>query len=396
VHKQTIRDIEVGGKRVLVRVDFNVPLNSNGNITDDSRIQATLPTIFYLIDKEAKVILCSHLGRPKGRVVEELRLAPVAERLMQLLKAPVGYVKDCIGEDVERAVERMALGDVLLLENLRFHPEEEQNDPEFAKALSRLGDVFVNDAFSSAHRAHVSTVGVAQYLPAVAGLLMEREIDAMDKALHNSACPSAAIVGGAKVSDKIRLLENILNKVDFLLIGGGMCCTFLKAKGYETGRSPVAGEDLALAQMVMEKASHNGVPLLLPTDVIVAEDFSAEAVAKRVPIAEVPSDCYIMDIGPETVERFKAKLRRCHTILWNGPVGIFEFAPFRAGTKAIAELLANLEATTVIGGGSTAEAVIELGLADKMTHVSTGGGASLRFLEGRTLPGVAALRDKEG
>jgi phosphoglycerate kinase len=296
---------------------------------------------------------------------------------------------------VEKKVERLKEGEVLLLENVRFHPEEESNDPGFARSLARLADVFVNDAFGVAHRVHASTVGVAKYLPAVAGFLLEKELEVMGQALNKPVHPLAVIIGGAKVSDKIGLLQNILDKVDFLLIGGGMCCTFLKAKGYEVGRSPVAEEGLTLAQQVMKKAAAEGVSLLLPSDAVVAAEFAADSPPKTVPITQVPSDCYIMDIGLESIEHFGAVLLSCETIIWNGPMGVFEFPAFQTGTKALAKLLATLDATTVVGGGSTAEAVTALGLADKMTHVSTGGGASLRFLEGLTLPGVAALRDKE-
>lgn len=393
--KRTVKDIEVKGKKVLVRVDFNVPLDNKGAILDDSRIRAVLPTIEYLIAGGAKVILCSHLGRPKGKIVEELRLAPVGQRLSELLGRPVTCVGDCIGAEVEKEVERLKEGEVLLLENLRFHPEEESNDPEFGRSLARLADVFVNDAFGTAHRAHASTVGVAKYLPAVAGFLLEKELEALGQALNEPVHPFAAVIGGAKVSDKIGLLQNILDKVDFVLIGGGMCSTFLKAKGYEVGRSPVAEDDLALAQQVMEKAAAKGISLVLPTDVVVASEFAADAPFKSVAITEIPSDCYIMDIGLDSIEHFGAALFPCKTIIWNGPMGVFEFPAFQTGTKALTKLLASLNATTVIGGGSTAEAVTALGLAHRMTHVSTGGGASLRFLEGRTLPGVAALQDRE-
>jgi phosphoglycerate kinase len=395
VTKQTVKDIEVKGKKVLVRVDFNVPLDGKGAILDDSRVRAVLPTIRYLIVGGAKVILCSHLGRPKGKIVEDLRLTPVGQRLSELLEYPVTCVGDCIGAEVEKKVERLKEGEVLLLENVRFHPEEESNDPGFARSLARLADVFVNDAFGVAHRVHASTVGVAKYLPAVAGFLLEKELEVMGQALNKPVHPLAVIIGGAKVSDKIGLLQNILDKVDFLLIGGGMCCTFLKAKGYEVGRSPVAEEGLTLAQQVMKKAAAEGVSLLLPSDAVVAAEFAADSPPKTVPITQVPSDCYIMDIGLESIEHFGAVLLSCETIIWNGPMGVFEFPAFQTGTKALAKLLATLDATTVVGGGSTAEAVTALGLADKMTHVSTGGGASLRFLEGLTLPGVAALRDKE-
>jgi len=395
MHKQTIRDVELRGKRVLVRVDFNVPLDmENNTISDDSRIRAVLPTVRYLIDAGSKVILCSHLGRPKGKVVDELRLAPVAKRLSELLGLPVTNTKDCIGTEVEQAISHLKEGDVLLLENLRFHPEEEKNDPDFAKALSGLADVYVNDAFGAAHRAHASTVGVALYLPAVAGFLMEKEIDFLGKALTDPAPPFAAITGGAKVSDKLELLENILEKVDFLLIGGGMCCTFLKAQNHEVGQSKVEEDKLDFALDLTGKAAKVGVKLMLPSDVVAAESFASGVPFKIVSVSNIPEGSYVMDIGPQTIGSFCAQLRKCKTVIWNGPMGVFEFAEFRRGTEAIARQLAELEATTILGGGSTAEAVEELGLADKMSHVSTGGGAALEFLEGKTLPGVAVLQDK--
>jgi len=395
MNKKTIRDIDVRGKRVLVRVDLNVPLDENGAITDDSRIQAVLPTIKYLIDNRARLILCSHLGRPDGKVVDELRLSPVAERLSELLGSPVEMAADCIGPQVAEAVARLKEGEVLLLENLRFHPEEEKNDPGFAQALARLADIYVNDAFGTAHRKHASTVGVAEHLPAVAGFLMEKEIDIMDKALNDPVRPFTAIIGGAKISDKIGVLEYILERVDSVLIAGGMGSTFLKALKYDVGRSPVAKDKVGLAQLLMEKAAKKGVHLLLPTDVVVAEKFEPRSRSRTVLITEVPSGWYVMDIGPQTIELFEAKLRKSKTVIWNGPVGVFEFPKFEKGTEAIANALASLDATTIIGGGSTAEAVERLGLVDKMTHVSTGGGASLKFLEGKTLPGVAVLMDKE-
>ncbi len=396
MNKQSIRDVELRGKRVLVRVDFNVPLDmENNTISDDSRIRAVLPTIKYLMDEGGKVILCSHLGRPKGEVVEGLRLAPVAERLSELLEFPVTNTRDCIGPEVEQAVSRLKEGDVLLLENLRFHPGEEQNDSDFAKALSGLADVYVNDAFGAAHRAHASTVGVALYLPAVAGFLMEKEIDFLGKALTDPVPPFAAITGGAKVSDKLGLLENILGKVDFLLIGGGMCCTFLKAQNHEVGQSKVEEDKLDFALDLTGKAAKVGVKLMLPGDVVVAESFASGVPFKITSVSDIPESSYVMDIGPQTIESFSAELRKCKTVIWNGPMGVFEFAEFRRGTEAIAKQLAQLEATTILGGGSTAEAVGELGLADKMSHVSTGGGAALEFLEGKTLPGVAVLQDKK-
>lgn len=396
MEKKTLRDIKVSDKRVLVRVDFNVPLDkSTGKITDDSRIRGAIPTIQYLIDQGAKAILCSHLGRPRGQVSEKLRLALVGERLSQLLGKPVRCTLDCIGTEVERAVSEMKSGDVLLLENLRFHLEEERNDPEFARSLARLADVFVNDAFGTAHRAHASTVGVAGYLPAVAGFLMEKELEFLGKAMADPARPFAMLVGGAKVGDKIGLLENILEKVNSLIIGGGMAPTFLKAQGYDVGSSPVEDNQLGFARGLIEKAAETNVHLLLPTDAVIARELSAESTHKTVSLTDVPEDWMILDIGPQSIKSFGDELKGCQTIIWNGPLGVFEFAPFRHGTSAIAGLLASLEATTIIGGGSTAEAIAELGLVDKMTHVSTGGGASLMFLEGKTLPGVAALVDKD-
>ena len=396
MNKKTVRDIDVSGKRVLVRVDLNVPLDiETGDISDDTRIRAVLPSIKYLIDREAKVILCSHLGRPDGKVVDNLRLAPVAEQLSMLLGKPVAMASDCIGPEVERAVAKRTDGGVLLLENLRFHAEEEKNDSKFAQALARLADIYVNDAFGTAHRAHASTVGVTEYLPAVAGFLMEKEIGVMGKALDEPDRPFAALIGGAKIGDKIGVLEYILDKVDSLLIAGGMSSTFLKALKYDVGQSSVKEDKMGLAQLLMERAAEKGVHLLLPTDVVVADKFSANARSRTVPVTEVPSGWYVMDIGPRTIELFEAKLRKSKRIIWNGPVGVFEFPKFSKGTEAIANLMAGLDATTIIGGGSTAEAVEEMDLVDKMTHVSTGGGASLKFLEGKTLPGVAVLQDKE-
>ena len=396
MNKKSVRDIDVKGKRVLVRVDLNVPLDpETGEIGDDTRVRAVLPTVKYLVDNKAKLILCSHFGRPEGKVVDELRLAPVGERLSQTLGLPVQMAKDCIGPEVEEAVERLKEGDILLLENLRFHPEEEKNDSSFAQALARLADVYVNDAFGTAHRAHASTVGVAGYLPAVAGFLMQRELEFMSKALDEPERPVAALIGGAKISDKIGVLEHLMERVDSLLIAGGMGSTFLKALKYGVGQSAVEENKLGLAQWLVEKAAERGVHLLLPADVVVADRFASDARSKVVSITDVPSGWYVMDIGPRTIELFEAKLRKCKTIIWNGPVGVFEFPKFAKGTEALAYLLSGLDATTIIGGGSTAEAVQEMGLADKMTHVSTGGGASLKILEGKTLPGVAVLLDKE-
>jgi phosphoglycerate kinase len=395
MNKKTVRDIDLKGKKALVRVDFNVPLDPQTKaISDDSRIVAALPTVKYLIDKKSKVVLCSHLGRPNGKVVEDMRLAPVARRLSELLKKPVQTTKDCIGSEAEETVSRMKEGDVLMLENLRFHAEEEKNDPAFARSLAKLADVYVNDAFGAAHRAHASTAGVAQYLPAVAGFLMEKEIDFLGKALAGAAHPFAAVIGGAKVSDKLALLDNIMGKVDYLLIGGGMCCTFLKANNIGVGKSQVEEDKLGLARGLVEKAAKANVQLVLPEDVIVADKFATGASVRTVPVSQIPSDWYVMDIGPQTIKNFIDKLKKCRTVVWNGTMGVFEHKEFKQGTEAIGKQLASLKATTITGGGSTAEAVMELGLEKKMSHVSTGGGAALEFLEGKTLPGVAALLNK--
>jgi phosphoglycerate kinase len=396
VAKKTIRDIEVEGKRVLVRVDFNVPLDmKTGAITDDGRIRAALPTIRYLVDHRAKVILCSHLGRPDGKVVEELRMAPIAQRLSQLTNLPVSTASDCIGADVKKAVSTLKEGDILLLENIRFHTEEEANDPFFAQALAKLADIYVDDAFGTAHRAHASTVGIAKYLPAVAGFLMEKELKALGSLLTNPEHPFGALLGGAKVSDKIGLIQNISDKVDLLLIGGGMAATFLKAQGYEVGLSLVETDKQGLAHELMEAAKRKGISLLVPADVMVANSISAEATGEIVPIADIPTNKSIVDIGPKTVELFSQQIRQCQTVFWNGPMGVYEIPQFARGTKAMVELLASMKATTVIGGGSTAEIVEEMNLTHKMTHVSTGGGASLNFLKGKSLPGVSVLLDKE-
>lgn len=394
--KKTIRDIKVEGKRVLVRVDFNVPLDINtGAISDDSRIRVSLSTIKYLVDHKARVILCSHLGRPNGKVIEELRIAPVARRLSQLIGLPVSIASDCVGQEVENKVKTLKEGDILFLENVRFHPEEEANEPHFAQKLAQLADIYVNDAFSAAHRAHASTVGVARYLPAVAGFSMEEELNAMGKLLSAPARPFACLIGGAKVSDKIGLVQNMLKKVDILLIGGSMAATFLKAQGYEIGHSLVERDKLNLARDLLKEAEEWGVPFFLPIDAVVAEQIKPEASTKVVPISNIPSGSYLVDIGPKTIELFSSKLKQCHTIMWNGPLGIYEIPQFAQGTRSLAKLLSTVNATTVIGGGSSAEIVQEMGLTDKMTHVSTGGGASLRFLEGFPLPGVEALLDKK-
>ncbi|MDD5312528.1 MAG: phosphoglycerate kinase [Dehalococcoidia bacterium] len=393
--KKSIRDVEVTGKRVLVRVDFNVPLDPRTNeIMDDSRIIAALPTIWYLIQHEAKIILCSHLGRPDGKVVESLRLTPIAERLSQLTNLPIYTVSDCIGAKVKKAVSKLKNGDILLLENLRFHPEEEANDPNFAKALADLADIYVDDAFGTAHRAHASTYGVAKFLPAYAGILLEKEIKALGNLLNNAQHPFAVLLGGAKVSDKIKLINNMMDKVEMLLVGGGMAATFLKAQNYGVGISSVEEDKMDLANKLVETAKQHNIKLLLPLDVIVADAINDQARPSIAPVTMVPPNKYIVDIGPQTIELFTESLKQCRTIFWNGPMGVYEIPQFSRGTKAMAELLANLSATTVVGGGSTAEIVIDMHLGFKMTHVSTGGGASLSFLEGKSLPGVDVLLDE--
>jgi len=388
--KKTVRDVDVRGKRVLVRVDFNVPL-AEGKVADDTRIRAALPTIRYLIEQGARVILMSHLGRPKGQVKEELRMAPVAARLSELLGQPVLTADDCIGPQVQALVKELKPGQVLLLENTRFHPEERKNDPDFARELASLAEVYVNDAFGTAHRAHASTEGVAHYLPAVAGFLMEKEIEFLGKALESPEHPFVAILGGAKISDKIGVIENLLGKVNVLLIGGGMANTFFKAQGYDVGESLVEDESLDTAREMLAKA---GDKLVLPVDVVVADAFAADAQSKIVGVDAVPAGWRILDIGPRTVALFKDKLAGAKTVVWNGPMGVFEFPKFATGTVEIAKALAELDAMTIIGGGDSVAAVYQAGLADKMTHISTGGGASLEFLEGKTLPGIAALADK--
>jgi len=393
--KKTVRDIDVRDKRVLVRVDFNVPRDkSTGAITDDARIRAAIPTIQYLIDQDAKVILCSHLGRPKGEVKQELRLDRIGQRLSELLKKPVNCASDCIGPEVENIVAGMKSGEILLLENLRFHDAETKNDPSFAKVLAGLADIFVNDAFGTAHRAHASTAGVADYLPAVSGFLMEREIEFLGKALAEPVRPFAMIVGGAKVADKISLLENIIEKVDVLIIGGGMANTFIKSQGHDVGSSKVEDDQLDFARGLIDNAKANGKRLLIPVDGTAAAEFEADADHRTVGIGSIPEGWLLLDIGPESIEKFEQELSSCKTIVWNGPMGVFEFPAFAKGTESIASFIANLNATTIVGGGDSAAAVKQMGLAEKMTHVSTGGGASLEFLEGKVLPGVAALLDK--
>lgn len=398
MNKKTVRDIDVAGKRVLVRVDFNVPLDAERHITDDTRIKAALPTIRYLLDHGAAAILMSHLGRPDGKVIEKLSLAPVAQHLSQLLGRPVEMAKDCIGPEVEAQAKALQPGQVLLLENLRFHKEEEKNDPEFARQLASLGEVYVNDAFGTAHRAHASTEGVTRYMPGVAGFLMEKELNYLGSALEHPRRPFAAIIGGAKVSDKIAVLERLINMADILLIGGGMANTFLKAQGHEIGDSLFEEGKVDFARDLTVKAHQRGIKFLLPIDVVVADRFAADATYKVVSHDDVPQGWRIMDIGPKTIEAFRETLSEAKTIVWNGTLGVAEMPAFAKGTNALIEILAartRAGTTTIIGGGDSAAAVEAAGAAEKMSHVSTGGGASLESLEGRVLPGVAALQDKK-
>ena len=395
--KLTLQDVDVGHKRVLVRVDFNVPIEQGIEYlaSYDHRLRATLSTISYLLGQNSRVVLCSHLGRPGGKVVDGLRMAPVGDRLSLLLSQPVKNVPDCVGPEVQAAVAGMSPGDVVLLENLRFHPGEEKNEPEFAAALASVAELFVMDAFAVAHRAHASTVGIPRFLPSVAGHLLQREVEVMRQALESPATPLGAVLGGAKASDKITVLENLLDRVDRLFVGGGMAVAFLNALGHSMGASFLEEDKQELASLLLRRARERGVEVHLPQDLVVADAFSAEAEQVLVvPIGQVPKGWYVMDIGPRSVEDFVDGLRDCGTVIWNGPVGVFEFPRFRDGTRLIGEAIASLEATTVVGGGSTAEAVEELGLMEKMTHVSTGGGASLEFMEGKELPGIAALPDK--
>ena len=394
MNKKTIEDIDVSGKRVLVRCDFNVPLDGT-KITDETRIVAALPTIKYLLDHNAAVILCSHLGRPKGEFNMKYSLAPVAERLSEKLDKKVVLAKDVIGPDAQKCVSEMKPGDVVLLENVRFHKEEEKNDPEFAKKLASFAEIYVNDAFGTAHRAHASTEGVAHYLPAVAGFLIGKELDVMGKALENPARPFVAILGGAKVSDKIGVITNLLEKVDTLIIGGGMSYTFQKALGGSIGKSLCEEDKIDLAREMLEKAKEKGVRILLPVDNICGQEFSNDTMRITVHSKQIPDGWEGMDIGPKTQALFAAEIANAATVVWNGPMGVFEFPNFADGTRAIAQALAdNRNCVSIIGGGDSAAAVEQMGDADKMTHISTGGGASLEFLEGKELPGVAALNDK--
>lgn len=398
--KQTIRDIDWTGKRALVRVDFNVPLDDNGVITDDTRIRAAVPTIQYLLEHGASVVLMSHLGRPKKKVVESLRLKPTATRLAELLSGTkVTAITETIGPEAEAAVAALKAGEVLILENTRFDAREEANDAEFAKELAKLGDVFVNDAFGAAHRAHASTEGVAHYLPAVSGLLMEAELKALGGAIDNPVRPFVTIMGGAKISDKIGVITNLLSKVDAILIGGGMANTFLLAQGYAVGDSLVEQDSVEKAKQILEDAKARNVELGLPIDVVVADAFNADANTKVVGLDGIESGWRVLDIGPETVKKYSSIIANAKTVIWNGPMGVFELEPFAKGTRAIAQALADASAgpnqtTTIIGGGDSVAAVEQAGIADKMSHISTGGGASLELLEGRELPGVVALNDK--
>ena len=392
--KMTVRDIDVGSKKALVRVDFNVPLDEEtGAITDDSRIRAVLPTIRYLLDQDARIILCSHLGRPKGKIINKLRLTVVAQRLAQILEHPVVYTEDCIGPEVEKAIGKLNNSHILLLENVRFHPEEERNEASFAQALSQLADIYVNDAFGTAHRSHASVVGITRYLPAVAGLLLEKEIKALGGILKNPDHPFVLLLGGAKISDKVSMIENIIDKVDCILIGGGMIATFLKAESYEVGLSLLDGT-VDLAARLMENAAKNSTRLLLPVDVVVTEEVRNTAKGNIVSVENISPKVRIVDIGPQTIKIFTEELQKSKTAFWNGPVGIYEISQFARGTLAMTGVLADLDVTTVVGGGSTAEIVTKSGLDNEMTFVSTGGGAALKFLAGEALPGVEALMNK--
>jgi 3-phosphoglycerate kinase len=395
-NKKSVKDLsrnELEGKRVLVRVDFNVPMDEKNAITDDVRIRAALPTIQYLKENGAKTILVTHLGRPKGKD-EKLKLDPIAVRLAELMKTPVKKLDDCIGEEVEKAVSTMQNGDVVLLENVRFYKEEEKNDEKFAEKLSRLADLFVNDAFGTAHRAHASTAGVAAYIPAYAGCLIQKELDFMGKALTDPERPFVAIIGGAKVSSKIAVLKNLINKVDTIIIGGGMAYTFLKAQGYAIGKSLCENNFLDEAKVFLDQVKSSKTTVMFPTDIVVGLEFNADTPSKIVTIDKIEDEWEGMDIGPASVKRFEEIIKKAKTVVWNGPMGVFEFPRFAEGTNRIAKALANTSAITIIGGGDSALAVERSGFADKITHISTGGGASLEFLEGRELPGIAVLQNK--
>ena len=394
MNKKTVKDIDLKNKRVLVRCDFNVPMDENKNITDNRRIVAALPTIKYLLEQNCKVVLCSHLGRPKGEFKPEFSLKPVAKELSKLLGQEVIMAKDVIGEDAKTKAQNLKNGEVLLLENVRFHREETDNDPEFAKKLASFGEIFVNDAFGTAHRAHASTEGVTKYLPAVSGFLIEKELKFLGEALENPERPFVAILGGSKVSDKIGVIENLLEKVDTLIIGGGMAYTFFKAQGYNVGNSLCEEDKCELALEIMKKAKEKGVKFLLPIDNKVGKEFKPDTESKTVKSTEIPDGWEGLDIGEETIKLYKEELQNAKTIVWNGPLGVFEFDQFAVGTNEIARALGDISAIKIIGGGDSAAAVEKAGLAEKMTHISTGGGASLEFLEGKKLPGIEALMDK--
>ncbi len=392
--KKTIKDIDMKGKRVLCRVDFNVPMN-DGTVADDTRIRAAIPTIEYLSEQGAVVILASHLGRPKGKVKKELSLVPAGKRLSELIGKNVQISNEVFGENVKKQISQLQSGDIILLENVRFYPGEEQNDPQLAKELAKLADIYVNDAFGTAHRAHVSTEGVAHYLPSVAGFLMEKEIDVLGKALSQPERPFTAIIGGAKVKDKIGVIDHLLDKVDHIIIGGGLAFTFIKAQGYEIGKSLLEEDKIELAKSFIEKAKEKGVEFHMPIDVVVANEFSEDAEINVVDIDSIPADWQALDIGPKTVKRYSEVIQQSKLVVWNGPMGVFEMKPFSNGTKSVAEALANAEHTySIIGGGDSARAVEQFGLAHKMSHISTGGGASLEFMEGKSLPSIAVLDDK--
>ena len=393
--KKTVRDIDLKDKKVLVRCDFNVPMDENQNITDNTRIVAALPTIKYLLEQNCRITLCSHLGRPKGEFKKEFSLVPVAKELSKLLNKEIIMAKDVIGEDAMSKANNLKNGEILLLENLRFHREETDNDPEFSKKLAGFGEIFVNDAFGTAHRAHASTEGVTHYLPAVSGFLIEKELKFLDEALQNPERPFMAILGGSKVSDKIGVIESLINKVDAILIGGGMAYTFFKALGYNVGNSLCEDDKINLAMELMEKAKEKGIKFMLPVDNRIGKELTSETESKIVPSAEIPDGWEGLDIGPETVKLYAEELNNAKTIVWNGPLGVFELEQFATGTNEIAKALGDIDAVKIIGGGDSASAVQKAGVAEKMTHVSTGGGASLEFLEGKKLPGIEALEELE-
>ena len=394
MNKKTVKDIDLKGKKVLARCDFNVPMDEEKNITDNTRIVAALPTIKYLLEENCAVILCSHLGRPKGEFKKEFSLKPVAKELSRLLDKEVIMAEDVVGEDAMSKAKELKQGQILLLENVRFHREETDNDEEFSKKLASMAEIYVNDAFGTAHRAHASTEGVTKFLPAVAGFLIEKELKFLGNAVSNPVRPFVAILGGAKVSDKIGVIDSLLEKVDTLMIGGGMAYTFFKAQGYGVGNSLCELDKLDLAKSLMEKAKEKNVKLMLPVDTVVGKEFKEDTESKTVAWTEIPDGWEGFDIGEKTIEMFKEELKTAKTVVWNGPLGLFEFKQFAKGTNEIAKVLASLDATTIIGGGDSAAAVKKAGLQDKMTHISTGGGASLEFLEGKKLPGIECLQDK--